>query len=145
MSAGQFLFKKKKNYLGIWIGLHWVWGELTSLQYSRNMVSSCIHFLKSFRRVLMFSSQRSSPFFAVSLFLGTLCLLLIFFNLFLRFYLFIHETHTERGWDTGRGRSRLHAGSLMWESIPGLQDHTLGGRQALNHRATEVSFLLLIL
>ena len=33
---------------------------------------------------------------------------------------------------TGRGRSRLHAGSPMRDSIPGLQDHTLGQRQALN-------------
>ena len=31
-----------------------------------------------------------------------------------------------RGRDTGRGRSRLYAGILMWDSIPGLQDHTLG-------------------
>ena len=40
-------------------------------------------------------------------------------------YLFIHETHTHRGRDTGRGRSRLHAGSPMWDSIPGPQDHAL--------------------
>ena len=46
---------------------------------------------------------------------------------FKRFYLFIHERHRERGRDIGRGRSRLHAGSPMWDSIPGLQDHhTLG-------------------
>ena len=32
----------------------------------------------------------------------------------------------ERGRDTGRESSRLHAGSLTWDSIPGLQDHTLG-------------------
>ena len=56
-----------------------------------------------------------------------LCPLGIFF--FLRFYLFIHERHRERGRDTGRGRSRLHAGSLTWDSILGLQDHTLGCRQ----------------
>ena len=31
----------------------------------------------------------------------------------------------ERGRDTGRGRSRLHAGSPMWDSIPGHQDHVL--------------------
>ena len=31
----------------------------------------------------------------------------------------------ERGRDTGRGRSRLHAGSPMWDSILGLQDHAL--------------------
>ena len=40
--------------------------------------------------------------------------------------------HRERGRDTGRGRSRLHAGSPMRDSIPGLQDHALGWRWALN-------------
>ena len=38
----------------------------------------------------------------------------------------------ERGRDTGRGRSRLHAGSLMWESILGTQDHALNQRQVLS-------------
>ena len=38
------------------------------------------------------------------------------------------DTKKERG----RGRSRLHAGSLMWDSILGLQDHALGQRQMLN-------------
>ena len=28
------------------------------------------------------------------------------------------------------------AGSPMWDSIPGPQDHALGGRQALNHWVT---------
>ena len=44
--------------------------------------------------------------------------------------------HTERGRDIGRGRSRLHAGSLMWDLIPGLQDHALelkAGAQLLSH------------
>ena len=36
------------------------------------------------------------------------------------------------GRDTGRGRSRLYAGNLMRDLIPGLQDHTLDQRQALN-------------
>ena len=58
---------------------------------------------------------------------------IFFFNLI---YLFMRDTHThtererererERGRDKGRGRSRLHAGTLMWDSIPGLQDHALG-------------------
>ena len=39
------------------------------------------------------------------------------FIFFLRFHLFIHER--QRGRDTGWGRSRLHAGSPMWDSIPG--------------------------
>ena len=34
-------------------------------------------------------------------------------------YLFMRDT--ERGRDTGRGRSRLHAGSQTWDLIPGLQ------------------------
>ena len=38
---------------------------------------------------------------------------------------FIHETYTHRGRDPGRGRSRLHAGSPMWDSIPGPRGHAL--------------------
>ena len=55
--------------------------------------------------------------------------------------LFIHERERERerGRDTGRERSRLHARSPMWDSIPGLQDHALGQRQALNLWATQGS------
>ena len=45
---------------------------------------------------------------------------LIFFR-----FLFIHERHREKGRDIGRGRSRLHARSLMWGLILALQDHTL--------------------
>ena len=45
----------------------------------------------------------------------------------------MRDAERERGKDGGRGRSRLHAGSPMWDSIPGLQDHDLGERQALNH------------
>ena len=52
---------------------------------------------------------------------------------FLGFYLFIHERHTERSRDIGRGRSRLSMGSPMQDSIPGLWDHDLSGRQKLNH------------
>ncbi|XP_048969991.1 ATP-dependent RNA helicase DHX8 isoform X1 [Canis lupus baileyi] len=39
------------------------------------------------------------------------------------------ESERERGRDIGRGRSRLHAGSPTWDSIPGLQDRALGQRQ----------------
>ena len=42
------------------------------------------------------------------------------------------DIERERGRDTGGGRSRLHAGSLTWDSIPGLQDHALDQRQAPN-------------
>ena len=51
-------------------------------------------------------------------------------------YLFMRDIHRERGRDTGRGRSRLHAWSPMWDSIPGLQDYTLGLKadaQPLSH------------
>ena len=43
-------------------------------------------------------------------------------------YLFMRDT--ERGRDTGRGRSRLPAGSLMRDSIPRPQDHDLSQRQS---------------
>ena len=41
----------------------------------------------------------------------------------------------ERGRDTGRGRSSLQAGNLMWDSIPGLQDQPLaeGSAKPLSH------------
>ena len=55
-------------------------------------------------------------------------------------------------WETQAERSRLHAGSPMWDSIPGLQDHVLGQREGLNPWATQASqiiclklFLILIL
>ena len=52
-----------------------------------------------------------------------------------KIYSFIHsfilERQRERGRDTGR-RSRLHAGSLMWDLIPGPQDNSLSRRQTLN-------------
>ena len=56
---------------------------------------------------------------------------LLFFFFFFKI-LFIYDRHRERGRDTGRGRSRLHAGSPMCDPIPGPQDHSLGQRQALN-------------
>ena len=43
------------------------------------------------------------------------------------------QREKERGRDTGTGRSRLHARTPMWDSISGLQDHTLGQRKAPNH------------
>ena len=47
-------------------------------------------------------------------------LLIFFFKI-----LFIYS------WETGRGRSRFHAGRLIQDSIPGLQDHTPGCRRRL--------------
>ena len=37
----------------------------------------------------------------------------------------MRDTHRERGRDTGRGRSRLYAGTPTWDSIPDFQDHAL--------------------
>ena len=61
--------------------------------------------------------------------------------LFIFQILFIYswEIYRDRDRDTGRGISRLHARSLMWDLIPGLQDHTLSWRQTLNHWATQAS------
>ena len=46
--------------------------------------------------------------------------------IFLKYFIYLLETEREHGRDTGRGRSKLHAGSLTWDSIPVLQDHALG-------------------
>ena len=43
------------------------------------------------------------------------------FYLFIKYIIYLFMRHRERGRDAGRGRSRLHAGSPMWDSIPGLQ------------------------
>ena len=61
---------------------------------------------------------------------------LLFVNYFLN--LFMYGSHRERERERERQRHRqrekqaLCTGSPMWDSIPGLQDHTLGQRQALN-------------
>ena len=47
-------------------------------------------------------------------------------------FIYSWETERETGRDTGRGRSRLPAGSPMQDSIPGSQDHNLSWRQTLN-------------
>ena len=52
-------------------------------------------------------------------------LLKVFFSDFA--YLFMRDRERER--ETGRGGSRLHAGSQMWDSILGFQDHALGCRR----------------
>ena len=38
------------------------------------------------------------------------------------------ERERERGRNIGRKRSRLNAGSPMWDLILGLQDHALGAK-----------------
>ena len=57
----------------------------------------------------------------------------------------MRDTERKRGRDTGRESSRLHVGSLMWDSIPGLQDLALGpkaGTKLLSHWAPPASLLL---
>ena len=44
----------------------------------------------------------------------------------------VRQGERERGRDTGRGRSRLHAGSPTWDPIQLLQDHTTGPKVAPN-------------
>ena len=54
-------------------------------------------------------------------------------------YLCMRDTQREAGSNIGRGRSRLPAGSPMWDSIPRPWDHALSQKQLLNHWATQVS------
>ena len=57
---------------------------------------------------------------------------------FLKYFIYLFMRDSEGGRDIGRGRSSLPAGSAMWHSIPGPQDHNLSQRQMLNHWATHV-------
>ena len=52
-----------------------------------------------------------------------------------RFYLLIHQRHTERGRDTDRGRGRLPARSLTWDWIlgPGSRPEPKADAQWLSH------------
>ena len=50
------------------------------------------------------------------------------FRDFKKDYLFIHERHTERGRETGRGRSRLPAGEPDAGLDPGTWGHSEGRR-----------------
>ena len=64
------------------------------------------------------------------------CFIFYLFYLFIfkdLFFLLMIDTQRERGRDTGRGRSRLHAGTPMWHSITGLWDHALSQKQTLNN------------
>ena len=67
-------------------------------------------------------------------------LILHLFSFFFFKILFVYswETHIERGRDTGRGRSRLPVGILVWDLILGTSDHDLSQRQMLNHWAIQV-------
>ena len=62
---------------------------------------------------------------------------LSFIYLFFKDFLYLFMRDTERGRDTGRGRSRLPVRSLMWVLIPGPRDHDLSWRQMLNCSTTE--------
>ena len=86
----------------------------------------------------------SMIFFLIAKAVCNLCITYVWFFFKDFIYLFMRNTerrHRERGRSTGRGRSRLHAGSPMWDWIPGPRDHDLNQRQMLNHWAILVSLL----
>ena len=61
---------------------------------------------------------------------------------FLNFIYFFHKRHTERGRNTGRGRSRLHARSTMWVGVdpgsPGSCFESKADAQPLSHSGVPV-------
>ena len=68
---------------------------------------------------------------------------LFFFKDLFIYLLFMRERERER--ERQREKQAPCTGSLMWDSIPGLQDHALGQRQAPNRCATQGSLYLLFL
>ena len=62
---------------------------------------------------------------------------------FVKDFLFIYERHRERlrgGRDTGRGRSRPHVRSPMWDLILGPWDHSHCQRQTFNPEPPRLPF-----
>ena len=60
--------------------------------------------------------------------------LISWYFFFLKIYLFIHSERAKREAETQADMQTqvdtgFHAGSPMWDSIPGLQDHTPGCRR----------------
>ena len=109
---------------------------MLSIPPKRYLVIFCI--FQSF--FIIFLNHFKAVAFILFLF-QTFTFCIFVYAFFLRFYLFIHERHTERDRDIGRGRewSRHPVGSPIRDSIPGPQDHTLSWRQMLNHWATQGS------
>ena len=67
---------------------------------------------------------------------------LVFLLLFFKDFIYLFMRDTERGRDTGIGRSRLPTRRLMWDSIPGPRYHDLSQRQTLNCWATWASLII---
>ena len=55
-------------------------------------------------------------------------------------FIYSWKTQREKGKDIGRGRSRLQAGSLMWESIPRTGIMPKADTQLLSHQASQIFF-----
>ena len=68
-------------------------------------------------------------------------LVIFFFFKIFNFFYYYYSWQRESSRDTGRGRSRLHAGCQMWDSNLGIQDHALSQRQALNHWTIQASLV----
>ena len=66
--------------------------------------------------------------------------LIVFFS----FYFFQDFIHSFMR-DTGRGRSRLHAGSLMWDSIPGSLPELKADAQPLSRPGVPLPKFLMLL
>ena len=86
------------------------------------------------KRVLEFRKHRTEYLFHPEIFKlawGTEWYFAFIF--FKKDFIYLFMIERERGRDTERGRSRLHAGSPTQDSIPGPQGHDLGPRQMLHH------------
>ena len=85
-----------------------VWKSSFTISPRCGKVLHVLLFFYFFKNLLLF----------ISLFPSTKAQFIIII-IFLRFHSFFHERHREREAETGRGRSKLPARSLMRNSIPG--------------------------
>ena len=124
--------------LRIWIQtLTWAKYNLCSLLQNRNLEDTSKHYEYIIR----------SPFSNHTITLLH-CLLSLKYYLCLNYFiilkiLFIYSWERERGRDTDRGRSRLHAGNLMWDSFLGLprsRRELKAGAKPLSHPEIPVNY-----
>ena len=103
----------------------------------------CLQFLSSIFYNFLCSSLKSftSVEFYLQVFItfDTFVKGIFFLKIFLNFYLFMIVTERERQRHRQREKQAPCTWSPMWDSIQGLQDRTLGQRQALNRCATQGS------
>ena len=116
------------------------------VNFTLNSVNFCFIYFEALLDIHVcdyVSMNWSFPHYEMSLFISTnnLCGVFCFVLFFIFFFFLIHDRHRKKreAETQAEGEAGSMPRSLTRDSIPGLPDHALGQRQALNHCATQGS------